>query len=488
MRLGPAASAIHRDTTALSAHWKWTTLGPILAVATVFVLTYFDPFAFETFTERPSSALFFKLYATLYPTDMRDNITIVTVDDATLDLYQQPWPPSQILHADLLEKILTLKPAAVLIDILFLDERNDDFPALERVINGYHRNGVPILFVAASNVTRARKTARESLQRLSEDGEVLLVSGDLLGEEGLPPLYSLQQTRRGIGHDMTPAALALYRIVCKKWLPNARCDQSLTGELAPMEVVWGLAPAQFNCLRALDSPALPLSCEDLATSWFGRAFQLAYDAFIPALVRASDPVPIPYHTEMSASVFAIGNDDNELRKLIEQKVVIYGSHVAPTKDLTLSPVHGLVDGYRIHAMALDNLLTFGGGYIRRGSREGFLKDWTYLQPTAIMTIVGLVVWWNRRRIVVKYAHHEDANLAIDADEAALGWIHRSLLVFVPLAAVVEFACFHVSPINWLGILVAVHIAHWLERRFIRSFRPEGREPTPSLPASQGDGA
>jgi hypothetical protein len=61
--------------------WRWTTLGPILAVVAVFVLTIFDPFEFESVTKRHSANIFYKIYGAVYPMKHRDSISVVLLDE-----------------------------------------------------------------------------------------------------------------------------------------------------------------------------------------------------------------------------------------------------------------------------------------------------------------------------------------------------------------------------------------------------------------------
>src|SRR5258708_3975726 len=101
--------------------WKWTFLTPLLAVLAVFVLTIFDPLEFESVTKRQSTIIFYKIFSALYPIKNRDEISVVLLDDETLKSRpDEPWPPSHLLHGDILEAILSYHPAAVLVDIFFL--------------------------------------------------------------------------------------------------------------------------------------------------------------------------------------------------------------------------------------------------------------------------------------------------------------------------------------------------------------------------------
>src|SRR4051812_30236016 len=81
----------------LVAAWPWIVLAPALAVLTVFFLTVVDPFEFETATKRQSASIFYRIYATLYPRANRDRISVILLDDETVNSRGEAWPPSHLL-------------------------------------------------------------------------------------------------------------------------------------------------------------------------------------------------------------------------------------------------------------------------------------------------------------------------------------------------------------------------------------------------------
>jgi CHASE2 domain-containing sensor protein len=85
---------------------------------TVVILTLLDPFGFESVTKRQSEKLIYKVYGAAYPSEVRNNISVVYLDNETLAYFKETWPPSHVVHSEILQAILDYKPAAVLIDFL----------------------------------------------------------------------------------------------------------------------------------------------------------------------------------------------------------------------------------------------------------------------------------------------------------------------------------------------------------------------------------
>lgn len=272
------------------------------------------------------------------------------------------------------------------------------------------------------------------------------------------PLYPLSKDK-----EFKPAALAVYEAVCTK-IKGATCPvHGLPNDNGEMEVAWGLRPAKFNRLRAADT--WPGLYEDLFTSWYGRPVQLLWENVLPARWRQTDPLRIPYHAAISTDDLLDGGKRSQLDCLLRGKVVIYGAQVALQKDYVFSPVHGQIPGAFIHAMALDNLLTFGDRYIHRGAgSETFRREWTEFQPLALVLLAAIAISWYRHRLLQVDTPYRDAHMLREADERFLLGFRRILFGVALIVALVEFH-FCISPFNWLALIVVVHVAHRVERWF-----------------------
>jgi CHASE2 domain-containing sensor protein len=441
--------------------WRWTLLSPALAVLTVFVLTIFDPFDFESATSHQSAIVFYKLYATLYPNTFQNNITVVLLDNATLTDWEEPWPPSHRLHSEILSTILSFDPAAVLVDMFFDYPRESDHFDLTEIVLKSAR--APVFMIAAGPPTGAPRSARPELLAMAgqPDAKLTLVSAEV---------GDLQQPLLRLDSDPKPAALAVYLALCSQ-IPNAACPDLKTWRpRGEMEVAWGLQPTDFNCERAANAPApTRYVCDDLLSSLPGRLVQLLWESVVPRHWALTNPMPIPYHSVISANDLLDGGLRSKLTPLLKDRIVIYGADIPLEKDYVYSPVHGLIPGVFIHAMAIDNLLTFGDRFIHRSEgSETFRRDFTEFQPFVLMLILAAAVTWNRYRLLEVYDRFSEEIELREADEKFLVIVRRiliSLALFIGLF--VEFFIYHVSPANWLAVIVVAHVAHRIERLFLR---------------------
>lgn len=119
-----------------------------------------------------------------------------------------------------------------------------------------------------------------------------------------------------------------------------------------MALVWGHNSA------AQDSRPLSLAgCHPGEREW---------SQVIPKLLRdlagkeARTPL-CPYHRALSADQLNY-MDPSELSRYVKGKFVLVGANVPGYNDFVHSPVHGLLPGIHVHAMALDNFLTFRDDY------------------------------------------------------------------------------------------------------------------------------
>jgi hypothetical protein len=226
----------------------------MLSIIIVFVLTIFDPFGFESATNRQSAIIVYKVYAAMYPGRMRDNISVVLLDDETLQSWNEAWPPSHILHSEIISNILSFEPIALLIDISFVYPRQGDH--FERTINAISQSKIPIFLVIAGSSTGAPTPARSELFSLANTAgtKLTLVSAEVADPQ--QPLYPLRTD-----DEFKPAALALYQAICSEVNGSNCSGMNNSGETSgkipidgQMEVVWGMRPAIFNCKRAQISP------------------------------------------------------------------------------------------------------------------------------------------------------------------------------------------------------------------------------------------
>jgi len=70
--------------------------------------------------------------------------------------------------------------------------------------------------------------------------------------------------------------------------------------------------------------------------------------------------PCPYTAEIPVVSLLEGSDDPDLVALATNRVIFYGGALQGAQDETYTPVNGLLPSVFVHAMALDNLITYQG--------------------------------------------------------------------------------------------------------------------------------
>lgn len=411
------------------------------------------------------------------------------LDDETLRYFNETWPPSHKIHSEILRAILDYHPAAVLVDFFFVHiAPGDNFDRTQTAIKEYQDKYVPLFVVWAQDV-------RPEVWKLANDVanksgyKIALVSGDLAGDPG-HPIYPLDNLR-----GLRSAALALYSSVCrisdqpeapetdslkrlrdrapgckKERLLSSHEGLSLTHQ---MGVVWGLYPAAYNCNGGAES-----LCKDLfrssqpLLSVIGRTFQLLWEGLLPPIYRPTDPLHVHYHAEISARHFFGENNQSELGGLLAGKLVIYSSNVPAAKDVFVSPVQGEVPGALVHAMALDNLLTFGNRYIHESEEGHFRKNPAEFLPSIVMAAVSLLVIWRRGQMLRDARVHRSLYLLRNKDERLLLRVYWVLVGTLIACGTIEFFVFRIAPFNWLGLWIVVHMAHRVDKWFFRKVENE----------------
>jgi hypothetical protein len=352
-----------------------------------------------------------------------------------------------------------MKPALLFVDLLFRYHREDDH--FTRTKDELDRTTIPVFFAAASQLPPARPEVMDLVER----HKIKLVSVEVEGQPDSPRYPLHDDPRTGY----VPAALAMFRTICAI-RPKFNCAHDDIPGKHPkqMEIAWGFVPADYNCYRSQFTPGLENLCEDLSSSWLGRTERLLWEATYPGDYRPTDPMPVMYHATVATKDLLDNSNATQERisRLIQGKIVIYGVSLPLVKDPVYSPVHGSIDGAYIHAMALDNLLTFKTSYIRVSpGDELFHRELTEFQPAILMMIAGAFIVLNRYRLIRAFSVTDAVHILREKDERFLLLAYYSLLLAVGSIGLIEFFVWSISPFNWLALFVVVHIAHWIEKRF-----------------------
>jgi len=304
-----------------------------------------------------------------YPPQVRDQITVVMYDQEFLQASQSAWPISYQDHADALLRLVSdpnARTKAIMLDITFGQERNDPtvstlLQALCSIQNDYK---VPVFLAALPSPKDGQLTVRSGLSADQTKGEKICFT--LVGVDYVPdPLdgiaWSYQMSRHltdagwqsgpAVGPDLQPT----YRSAAMAIAQDA-AHLELGEETVPLALIWG-----HNSANQVDKPESLSRC---------RPGQARLKNLIPGVLRQIWEEPLqrplcPYHQTLSMAQLGVLTEA-ELSPYLAGKYVFVGAKVPGYNDFADSPVHGLIPGIYMHAMALDNLLTYQDKYKLNG--------------------------------------------------------------------------------------------------------------------------
>lgn len=446
-----------------------------------------------------------------YPTTGRDKITVMLADDADLREYDEVWPVPLGFHQRRLQELLKFQPKAVFFDIVFLDDRKD--PDLQGFIDtacGARQAGVPVFVgsLASAGVAQSR-TERAMLDRRVDIGgrstpciEPAYLNLRIDGFDQSVWEYDLALSAHRTGHDAAPQYLS----------PAARLyavDHPLNSEALhePMALVWGTAPDPLN-LEWLDSDLRAQSkMATCASTWH-------WYRLLP--IGKAGPPLCPYQQVLPLRTLKgnQGVSGADLRAAIEGKYIIYGTSLQSNADLIVSPYHGHTAGAFLHAMALDNLLSFEGAPKVAGEfGHPWNGDATWFIAGAVVVISAFLALTSRRkRKPFKHYWEERGGPAASwpkrlhlAGPALWPWLKPRLisgaicLAIIGALIFISYYYLDLGPLVWIEYVLfpialeMLHVGEGVERRWESTMelfrRPKaGKEPMPAAPSQSAGGS
>lgn len=318
-----------------------------------------------------------------YPQLARGQISVVLYDRQFLQSQGAAWPISYQEHADWIGRLVALpgaKPRALMIDITFGQERNDPTIAALKAqlceIGRVHR--IPVYLAALPDPRDGGLRVRDGLAPVPGEAACFtLVGVDYVPDplDGLAWSYQLNRHFDGTswqpGQPPQGSTAPQYRSAAMAMAQDAG-GVRLGTRPEPMALMWG-----FKSEAQADRPDLTRGCDP-------GNFDL--QRWVPRLIRqiwedGEKPPLCPYHRGISFAQVA-EMEEAALGEFVGDKFVFIGAQVPGYNDHANSPVHGLIPGVYLHAMALDNFLSYGADY-------KISADWT-LPPHPDLVLPGLV--------------------------------------------------------------------------------------------------
>ena len=388
-----------------------------------FLLVWFgfqvlDPFSSESATRRASQDFFSAVAAPFYGMAQhpaRDGIAVVEITDTTLDTLHHAWPLPYSSLALYLDAILDASPKAVFVDIEFARQQPggslEDFADTLARADERH---IPILFAGGG-------VADQLPEPLRDRGTVMR----WVGEPGLYPLVVEPANGGHAEPHAKPRELAAFDLYARLCAAGrlTRCDAIVPEEVVerPLLVRWGAAmpPEQPD----VSNTAGCWQGQPGSVGALGHAAALAFNRFLPGVaIKVRQPCfyELTIGAEQLSHTTASGRP---VDGLLTDRVVFLGADLVGGHDVTPAPPFGLVSGTQLHAMAFDNLVTYGADYFH-APRAWKPLPWFEITET---TLFGAVAW-----VVALFGFATDRSLQRRHAAALIG-------AAILLAAVVDVA-------------------------------------------------
>ncbi|MCL1528771.1 CHASE2 domain-containing protein [Xanthomonas nasturtii] len=476
-----------------SVHWglRWTDVSLRIFLA-VFLLSLVvgvvDPFGLKRAGEVQSQRVAARMFAPFYgmpsssPTPTaQDHIAVVLIDDHTLRSREYAWPPRYSYYDEMLRRVLAQQPRAVYVDIVMEQRRDYDdsyqdaragmeteigcgkapvffgvsAPGRRSIFSGVGAAappcGVEASVIQVGTVTAAQDVVT-SWKGLGSGYPMLLAAQNVRDEGWMPPLA----TSTGLGADYRSVALALYQIAChRRSAPGCSEDASaLTSDAlgAPLSVQWGSTlprvPAQPEGLGCLQGTHV---------GWWERladASEMTVHGLRSGLNEQIEDQR-RQRCGYTLTVFEEELDDPAVAAVLKDRVVLIGTHLSGLSDQVISPVHQKIPGVYLHAMALDNLMSWGSQRIYRDSWRDRVME--VVSMVIISFGAGAALMLTRRSFTRWSRHIAVASVCVVT----------SLLLIVISRMVLRQ-----PPDNWISVLlIAVAVIYAIGWREIRKDLP-----------------
>jgi CHASE2 domain-containing sensor protein len=393
-----------------------------------------------------------------YAVAHREESTVVLMTDRDLQDLGETYPPRAAMHASVVNLLGRLQPRAVLIDLIFTQERDDPtFANLVDEIRAFKKaTGKPIFLAAVSDADGRRVPFRQDIEALLTEGAAVPVSVVRNNRDWLSQIYLMRY------QGLESGALALYRQACA----GRACAKAFDhGFEVPLYIVWSSAVAPFNVRQG---------CEP-QPSLMGRLWHLTFGHF-PELQCAYTP------TLEVSSLLTADPQDAQIVDRVKDRIVLYGAGLSGMSDIVTPPFHRALPGVYAHAMATDNLLQWGPRYYRvELAGLEFIEHFKVIEIVAIALVLFLPFWvmpamerhgWTKQVLRL---------LALDQTPKRTGplvwtpllgmqrWLRRHIpgLALTVVIIGLEVFVLDLVPLNWIAVLMIAVLGELAERRMGR---------------------
>ena len=366
-----------------SPRWKASSWGRDILVAIITVVTgiflawFAEQIPQNDIAKQGLTRALVPVLTPLYDKLDTRRITVVTVDDVDLDVFNAGWPLKLDFLTRRVKNILDRQPRVLFIDLLLKSQ------APEGEIDDLY----DVICNARAKTHVYIASLGELLPYSAIEKRLLLPAGDRpacatavnvqITANKLDQLqweYPVEIESESSGApDQKSAAFQIY---CD--LEPAKCPR-LTDKSPPMALVWPARSASTNVQTMVkllpaanpgDEPRYEPACRNGIPPWEAIPYARPTVQFLNGEEIKTGLLACPYHQVIPLRAFrSYGFSESELAEAFANSIVLLGGNIIGAADRIVSPVNGTLPGVHAHAMALDNMMSFDGKYKQSGKFE-----------------------------------------------------------------------------------------------------------------------
>ena len=295
----------------------------------------------------------------VYPTTGQQDATVLLFREENIRDLGTQYPVPHGFHAQVLEALASYGPRAVFIDFAFIDprqaEQTEELAAAICALAASRPGGTEV-FLAAPHAARDGGGVLPALLRCAKP-----VSPAIADFQGVSGVLTYAAGAGQAPHFVPSAAFATARAL-------AHVDPAGADGL---EIIWGNGVAPLN------------------HKWMGCHEHGAFESAKEVLLHG--PLALkkncPYTRTLTVGHVMQSSGDRDIEDALKDRTVFYGGAFEFTGDRISSPVYAELPGVYLHAMAHDNLVTFGAHYKRSEHAAGLLDTLVLLVTSALLVLL-----------------------------------------------------------------------------------------------------
>lgn len=358
----------------------------------------------EELVKRGTAKIYAPVLSLFYKDTGQQNITVITIDDADLKEYGLNWPVSLDYYQRVIDALTKRHAKAIFLDILFLDEKPEkELRALADAACRATDAGIPFFLATFARESLTSDSERKLFAARTPTGTPCVipvqasVSPDALEQSqwSYPLQFSNHEAPK---HEapQSPASVAL-SIYCN--LYKASCPEHAE---TPLALIWGSKSAPTNSDIMVDRDMTTGALAPVCRGHWNWWEIIPGASMLNSMITRSNMLPVcPYNQVVPVRALkGKGFSAEELNQAISGKIVLIGADLKAVGDNVFSPLQGRLPGVHVHAMALDNLITFNGQYKENGEFE-WHEYWhsraNQFVILSITLIATAMVFWRRHK-------------------------------------------------------------------------------------------